>query len=184
MQANKKSSGLALFFLLAGFVYALPVYSQNMAAVIKTQAMEMARAILDKDKQTVAKYLHPDIIALAGGMTETLNRMDSANLAAKRFGASIQKIIIGHPLQIVQYKNEWQCTLPQTTTLQTSMGTIELETTLIGVSRDEGRHWYFLDTSFYGEKSIRKQLTELSAELIFPPRKPPKITPKELPTAQ
>jgi hypothetical protein len=33
-------------------------------------------------------------------------RMDSANVLAKQFGASIKKILIGHPASIVNYESK------------------------------------------------------------------------------
>jgi hypothetical protein len=166
------------------FISGQEASAQNMAAIIKTQAMEMARSVLSKDKEGILKFMHPKLIEMAGGKTEILNRMDSANSFAEKHGASIQKILVGHPLQVIHYKNEWQCTLPQTTTLTMPMGTMQLETTIVGISGDGGMNWYFLDTSMYGEKTIRRYLPDISPGLFFPAMKPPKITLKELKTTQ
>ncbi|ULQ52638.1 hypothetical protein [Flavihumibacter fluvii] len=51
--------------------------------------MDLSKAILNKDKESIAKLLHPKMIELAGSKAE-----------------SVQKTLIGQPLQIVQYKKE------------------------------------------------------------------------------
>jgi hypothetical protein len=62
---------------------------QKMASVIKAQSMDLSKAILNKDKESIAKLLHPKMIELADSKAE-----------------SVQKTLIGQPLQIVQFKKE------------------------------------------------------------------------------
>ncbi len=152
-------------------------YAQNQNSIIKIQAMNMANALIKKDFPTFLRYMHPNIIETAGGKEKVLQRMDTANAIASQLGAVIKKIVIGNPGTIVKYKNQMQVTLPQTSEMTSGFGNISLETTLIGISTDEGKNWKFIDTSMYNLKEVKKAMPDLSPELVIPPLKPPKFTP-------
>ena len=155
------------------------LFAQNQSAVIKTQAMDMARALLKKDYATFVRYMHPDILKKAGGKDKLIQQMDTANAKAKQFGAEIKKVVIGNPGVVINYKDALQCTLPQTTEMQTAFGSLELETTLIAISNDGGKNWTFIDTSIYNFKEVKESLPHLSPELVIPPAKQPKFTPNQ-----
>lgn len=93
----------------------------------------------------------------------------------KQFGAEIKKVTIGNPGPIISYKNQLQTTLPQVTIASFMQSTVTLESTLIAISEDKGRHWYFVDNSIYRGDRLKKSLPDLSPELVIPPMKQPKI---------
>ena len=101
------------------FLCACTCFAQNQNSIIKTQAMEMVKALLKKDFATFTRYVHPKMIEMAGGASRAGARMDSINALATQFGAEIKRINIGNPGNIVRYKNEMQVTLPQTTEMKT-----------------------------------------------------------------
>lgn len=141
--------------------------------------MDMAKALLKKDFQAFTKYMHPKVIEMAGGKDKAIQRMDTINNIATQFGAEITKILIGTPGTVINYKKEMQVTLPQTTEMKTGFGSLSLETTLIGISKDGGKNWLFIDTSVYNVKDLQKNMPELSPALVIPPAKPPKFTPNQ-----
>jgi hypothetical protein len=167
------------FFVLFMIMLSLTGLAQNQNTIIKTQAMDMARALQKKDFPTFTKYMHPKVIEMAGGKNKAIERMDTVNAIAARFGAEIKSILIGNPGNIVSYKKELQVTLPQTTEMKTSFGNLALETTLIAISGDGGKHWYFIDTSVYNVNDLKKSMPDLSPDLVIPPAKPPKFTPAQ-----
>lgn len=168
---------LIVIFLL---ISATPsAFSQNQNSLIKAQAMHMAQALLKKDFTAFSKFVHPKLIAAAGGGDKLVERLDSANALAKQFGAEIKKIHIGDPAKVVTYKSGLQTTLPQTTEMETPMGSVILETTLVALSGDGGKNWQFLDTSVFSVQEIKKHVPELSPSLVIPPLKPPRLVPKQ-----
>ena len=168
----------SLFMLLAAFI-TVSASAQNYGTVIKTQAMDMARALLKKDYTTFSKYMHPGIAEYAGGRNKLIQQMDTANAVAAKFGAEIKRVVIGNPGEVVKYNNELQAILPQTTEMKTGFGNLALETTLVAISQDGGKNWYFVDTSIFNVKDLKKSLPNLSPELIIPPAKSPKFTPTQ-----
>lgn len=167
----------SLVFLAACIFFT--AHAQNENSAIKAQAMEMANALIKKDYTAFSKYVHPKLVAMAGGTKKLIQRLDTANAAAKQFGAEIKRVNIGNPAKIISYKKELQTTLPQTTEMTTAMGNIILESTLIAMSDDKGKNWRFLDTSIYSVKDIKKAVPELSPDLVIPPAKPPRLVPNK-----
>jgi hypothetical protein len=157
----------------------LSLTAQPMATVIKTQAIEMGKALVNNDLTGFQQYMHPEIIKQAGGAEKMKVMADSAQAIFKQFGGSIKRISYGNPAVILTHKNELQTTLPQTTFITTVFADIELESTLIAISQDKGKHWYFIDTQLYGSDKIRQNLPALSPELTIPAPQKPRMIPKE-----
>jgi hypothetical protein len=164
--------------LLLALILLLPVMQasgQNLSTVIKIQAMDMARAVLDKDINKLVAYMPPKLVADAGGKDKLLIARDTLNKYMKQFGAEIKRVTIGDPGKIITYKKQLQATLPQTTEMRFMASKVILETTLIAISEDNGLHWYFADTSIYRGDKLKSSLPDLSPELVIPPMKQPKI---------
>jgi hypothetical protein len=157
----------------------VPLQAQNIATTIKIQAMEMARAILEKDPNNLIPYLPPKLVEEAGGKEKLIAARDSLNKYMKQFGGEIRRVTIGNPGPIVKYKKQLQSTVPQTTQLKFMAALITLESTLVAISEDNGAHWYFVDNAIYGEQKIKSALPDLSPELVIPPMKKPVITSAE-----
>lgn len=168
-----------IFLLVTSVVIAGTSFSQNQNSIIKAQAMDMARALIKKDYPAFIKYMHPQVIQLAGGNDKLIARMDTVNAVAAQYGAEIKRVVIGNPGIIVNHNKEMQVTIPQITEMKTGFGNLVLESTLIAISADKGKSWYFIDTSVYNAENIKQALPNLSPALVIPPAKPPKFTPAQ-----
>ena len=166
-----------LFFSFCLAFISISVHGQNLTTTIKVQAMEMAKALIRNDFANFSKYMHPKVVELAGGKENMKNKMDSADIMMKQFGASFKKILIGDPGEIISYKNTLQSVVPQTTTVQSMMGDLIAETSLIAFSTDKGKNWYFIDTNAYQVGKLKSILPYLSPGLVIPPRKKPQMVP-------
>lgn len=167
-----------IVFVLAVLIHGT-LLSQNLETTIKIQAMEMAKAVLAKDLDKLSTYLPPKLIEQAGGKEKMMIARDTMNKYMKQFGAEIKRVTIGNPGKIINYKNQLQALVPQTTELKFMASMITLESTLIAISEDNGQHWYFVDTSIYREDKLKLSLPNLSPEIVIPPMKPPKIVATE-----
>ena len=173
MKMRKFSFLLAILFLLNFVSTAQPV-----STIIKTQAIEMGKALINNDMVTFKKYMHPEMVTLAGGEDKMGVMADSAMKMFKMMGGSITKIIYGNPAEVVKFEKELQTTLSQSTSLTSIIADIEFASTLVAISRDGGKNWYFIDTSLYKESELRKKLPGLSPKLVIPPPAKPIIKPK------
>lgn len=168
-------------FLIAIAIIILPVIgsAQKHVTTIKVQAMNMGTAFMKNDFNSFVKFMHPNIVAFAGGKERMKLKMDSAYMAIKQFGVRFKRYWIGTPGEIVKYKDQLQAVLPQTTTLITPFGELTAETSMIVISNDKGKNWWFVDTNVYKADKLKNILPDLSPKLVIPPQKKPKLVPLE-----
>jgi len=166
-----------LFAAFAFLAISFTIQGQNLKTTIKVQAMDMARALVSNDFNSFLKYVHPEIMEHAEGKEKMKSRMDSAAAAMKQFGVSFKKILIGDPGEIINYKKQLQCVVPESTDMQSVLGEMHVETSLIAISADNGKTWYFIDTNIYKVDKIKMALPDLSPHLVIPAQQKPKFTP-------
>ncbi len=176
MTSVKKISGFSFVFISI-LLLCLHGSAQNLSTTIKVQAMDMAKAFMQNDFSTFSKYMHPNIISFAGGKEKMKTKMDSAYATMKLFGVSFKRYWIGTPGEIVNYKNQLQAVLPESTVMKTPLGELTAETSVIAISTDKGNNWYFIDTNVYKADKLKSILPDISPELVIPPQKKPKLVP-------
>ncbi len=168
-----------LFFSTIVLIISLRGIGQNLSTTIKVQAMDMAKALMRNDFATFSKYMHPGIIEFAGGKEKMKNKMDSADAAMKQFGISFKRYWIGSPGKVINYMNQLQSVLPQTTIMKTPLGELIAETYLVAISIDKGKNWFFIDTNMYKADKLKTILPDISPKLTIPPQKKPQLVPTE-----
>jgi len=141
------------------------------------QAMDMASALMKNDFPTFIKYMHPNIIAYAGGKEKMKTNMDSAYEAMKLFGVSFKRYWIGSPGEIVEYKDQLQAILHESTIVKTPLGEMTAETSVVVISPDKGKNWWFIDTNVYRADKLKNVLPDISPKLVIPPPKKPRLVP-------
>ncbi|HEV8506488.1 MAG TPA: hypothetical protein VGQ53_13845 [Chitinophagaceae bacterium] len=167
----------SFLFLLIILILPPMAKGQNLSTTIKVQAMDLGSALMKNDFETFVKYMHPNVIAYAGGKEKMKAKMDSAYAAAKLFGVSFKRYSIGTPGEIVIYKDQLQTVLPEITTIKTPMGELTVETSMIVISPDGGKNWWFIDTNVYKVEKLKSILPDISPQLVIPPQKQPKLVP-------
>src|SRR6478672_4874195 len=169
---------IRISFLLF-LIVSLPAKGQNLSTTIKVQAIDMGSALMKNDFATFIKYMHPNVIAYAGGKDKMKTKMDSVYSAMKLFGVNFKRYSIGSPGEIVSYKDQLQAVLPEITTLKTPLGELTVETSVIVISPDGGKNWWFIDTNVYKVDKLKNILPDISPQLIIPPQKQPKLVPAD-----
>jgi hypothetical protein len=148
------------------------IFAQNQSTIIKTEALKMAKALAAMDLETYASYSWPALANDEKNKQMLKQGIDSAEKYRKQFGVKVKSIIIGNPSKVVKHKGVLQCTIPQNMTVTAMLGSLETETTLIGLSTD-GKKWYFVDANLFKGEQTKAKLPELSPKLIIPPTKAP-----------
>lgn len=169
----------SIFVSIVVLIISLAAHAQNLSTTIKVQAMDMGWAFMKNDFNTFVKYMHPNIIAYAGGKEKMKTAMDSASDAMKLFGVSFKKYWIGNPGEIVTYKDQLQAILPESTIVKTLFGELTAETSMLVISPDKGKNWWFIDTNIYKADKLKSILPDISPKLVIPPQKKPKFMPAD-----
>ena len=169
----KRISALLVFTFYSSICLAQPKES-----ILKSQALDMGKAMVAGDSRSFAKYMLPELITVGGGTDKVVHMMDSMFVMLEGFGGEVKKITYGNPGKIIKFNKELQTTLPQTTEITSSIADIILTSTLVAISRDNGNNWYFLDPSMNRAEQLKGKLPPISPELKVPPPQP-KLIPKE-----
>lgn len=146
-------------------------YAQDDAALIKTMldhANEMGKKFIAKDYVGFLKYSHPAVIKVMGGeekMTaDTVKELQSL----EKEGITFLSVKFGVPSKIIKVDTELQCTLPEIIEMQVTGGKLTATTTMIAVSQDNGKNWYFIDAAGNNIDNMRLLIPTLSKELYIP----------------
>ncbi len=168
----KKYSTILVVFLLCAAI----VPAQNINTIIKTEALKMAKALTAMDLEAYSKFMYPSLMNEPSSIERLKQGIDSVEKYREQFGIKVKQIIIGNPSAVLTHKKVMQCTIPQTTTVESIMGSIEMESILIALSND-GKTWYFVESSLFLKKDTKDKLPELSPNLVIPAPKQPVMKP-------
>lgn len=140
----------------------------------KAEATKMGKALVAKDYISFLKTTPP--LALQhteGGKEAMLKELKTQIDEMAKNGTYILRAWPGEPSNLIDTAKELQCTIPQYMELKVEGGKVTSETTLIGMSPDKGKTWYFIDVAGKPLNEFRELFPTLSSKLVLPPAKEP-----------
>ncbi len=166
---------IVTIFFLSLFFFVCNGQTRNIdySNTIKKQAEMMSQLLLKKDFISFCKYTYPKIIDMMGGKQKMVEVMENGTKEMQSSGVEFLHVTIGEPSKIITIRNELQCTVPQTIEMKVPNGRLISKSTLIAISIDNGKNWYFVDTSGKDIETMKKGLPNLSGELIIPEKTQP-----------
>jgi len=139
-----------------------------MDKTILEQADHMGRLFIAKDYAAFIKYTHPAVLAQMGGEEKLLQTVKESFSALEAEGVTFLNVTFTAPSLVVVHDNELQCTLSQAIEMKVVGGTMTVYATLIAVSRDGGKNWYFVDTAGNDLQNMGRLISNLSPALVLP----------------
>ncbi|HNW89320.1 MAG TPA: hypothetical protein PKN48_06630 [Bacteroidales bacterium] len=133
------------------------------SSVVLQQADSMGYYYKNNDFNNFMKYQHPGLVKLLGG-EESL--MKTLNDNVKK-GIITLSITNDAPSKIIASDSNMQCTIQQTNVMKIGSTKLEYISTLVCISYDNGKKWFFLNASGTPLTAIKQVLPELSSELII-----------------
>jgi hypothetical protein len=165
----KKPLSILLFLLLPSIL----VVAQVDKSTIKRQAEEAANALLMKDYTILLKYTYPKVVELLGGGEKMIELVKKGRAELESQGITIDSARIGDPSNTVRAGDEIHCLVPQTVTMKVPKGKVRSASYLIGISGDDGKNWYFIDTVQITMENVKNILPNYNAALVIPAKIPP-----------
>ncbi|MES2765904.1 MAG: hypothetical protein V4642_08555 [Bacteroidota bacterium] len=171
-------------FLHLAFVFVLVISACNKmessepvtpAQAITSAAENLNRAVLNNDYDTFAKYTHPKIVEALGGEAKFKELTEQGAKRMQSDSAKFISISNGTPGKIITVNGELQTTIPQTVEVKIPTGKVKSKTTLIAVSKDDGKNWLFVNTANTDLKRLQKILPTLSNDLVIPQQQQPEF---------
>lgn len=140
--------------------------------VAKEEAEKMGEYFKQGDYAAFVKYMHPEIVKQMGG-EQTVAEMLAAD---KTIGeTTVLSLVFGEPSDIISVGEELQCTMNQVMMLKIPSGRLEIETTLIAISPDKGKQWFYINNPGIGVAKMKKTIPSLSEKLEIPPLQSPRF---------
>lgn len=161
---------LLLAFLLGACAAAA---SQEAVVTIKQEAQKCARALLAADYDSVVAYTHPRIVKAMGGKEAMLATLKQGMAQMKAGGASFLDVTIGQPSSPKRIGPWMTSIIPQHLVLKVPDGKLHSDSSLLGISEDEGRHWVFIDLGQVKKEQLDEMFPELAGKVTPPEKKPP-----------
>ena len=166
----KKFCTIIPFLILCNFSFGQNSFSEK----IKSDCKIMADAMLQKNYSTIVDYTYPKIVEMAGGKTAMLK---AAKSAFEKMDESIvlEKITFGEPQKIYVAGKELHCIIPETLTINTDKGKIQATYSLLAVSPNKGKKWFFLETHKFTPMFLKNIFPDFNYNLIIPENTKPII---------
>ncbi|RZL34386.1 MAG: hypothetical protein EOP00_31705 [Pedobacter sp.] len=102
-----------------------------------------------------------------GGKETAAKLLDTTLNQIKETGMTVEEAKVGDIIRSLKSKNTIQCMLPQYLKMKLGDKFYSSKNYLFGISYDNGKQWYFIDTNGGTEESIRKMIPEISKEIVF-----------------
>ncbi len=140
---------------------------------IKAAAELMAKAMLGNDFKTLARYTNPKVVAMMGGVDNMMAVLNKGVKEMKSRGASISDVEIGMPPSIVTSGTELYAVVPEHLIMQANGSMFSTSSSLIAMSPDKGKHWYFTDAGNMSEAQLKQLFPKVYTKLVIPKRSIP-----------
>lgn len=156
------------------FTFPLLAHSQDTTLIIR-QANILARATFKGDAKTITIYTYPALVELTGGKEKFQQLITDRMAKLKYQGINKFDGIIGSPGKFLTAGNEIHCLLPEDIFLTTMAGRYKSKSYLLGISKDGGINWTFLDVGNMSPAILHQLLPNFNNDIVIPPPAKPEF---------
>lgn len=179
-----KNCANKILLVLCAFCYYNEVLAQpalqKFRPTVKAAAKRMNNALVKKDIKAFVKTTYPKVVEMTdGGLDKIQADLEKQIANIEKSGSKILSAWPGDASTVIDTADEYQCTIPQYMKMQLTNGALTTQTTLIALSNDKGKTWYFIDVTDKSLAQWRTVFPNLSSRLVIFPPKEPKFEPKE-----
>jgi hypothetical protein len=158
-----------IVLLAAAILISIGSYAQiDPVKTMLLQANDMGQKFLAKDYAAFLEYSHPATLKVMRGIKPATAKVTQEMAELEEDGIRILSINFGVPSKIIQVGDELQSTVPQIMVMHIPGGTMTSTTTMLAISQDKGKKWYFIDMSNYDLRDMKALIPSLSDELYLP----------------
>lgn len=144
--------------------------AQTNNTILNQQLSLLRKYLFEEDYIRFAKFVHPEVTKMMGGKANMIQITKASIDKMKKDGFFFSDLTFKNPTKFITNGNNLQFTITQEITMKTPKGKIISEYSLIGVSNDKGKNWFFIDTSGQSKEAMRKYLPFLNKDLIIKPK--------------
>src|ERR1044072_389272 len=139
---------------------------------LAAQAKEISDALLRKDFDRLMDLTFPKVLEVGGGREKMMAQARNEMKETEAQGVTVLSSTVSEPTQIIHDAGSIYAVVVNTLKLKARDGVFQTESTLIGVSSDNGANWTFVDASGSDTGELKKILPAVANQLKLPPDKP------------
>ena len=138
---------------------------------LKVQAEELAKATVAHDFAKVADLTYPKVVEIFGGKERMIAVLNNDSTQMKAEGFELLTMTIGEIKQIAKIETEIFAIVPVKITFKSPDGKEAGESSLVGISIDNGLNWKFIDGM--NQEKFKANFPKAAEKLQIPEEKPP-----------
>jgi hypothetical protein len=153
-----------------------PLDKEQAVKNLKTQAGEVGQAILKENHHKMADLTHPTLVEKLGGRTRFIQRLEAMAADMKKQGFRFKEITMSEPSELVERSREVYAIVSyKLVLLEPDETPVTQPSYLIGVSKDRGGTWNFIDGSGIAgsQEKLKQVLPNFPSTLSLPVNEPP-----------
>ncbi|MDD5150985.1 MAG: hypothetical protein PHC28_11015 [Flavobacterium sp.] len=144
-------------------------FSQNQfSSKIKSECEIMISAMKNSNYNKILDYTYPKIVEMGGGREKLSSLMKSTFDKMKSEGFVFENEIIEEPQNIFIAGKELHCIIPKKTIMKTPKGRIQATYYYLGISKNGGGKWYFIETHMLNDENIKLIFPNFNFDLKIP----------------
>jgi hypothetical protein len=157
-----------LYFLL--FLIPSIINGQELSSKIEKFTLEYRKLFLEKDFEKLSDFATPKLIEHLKTKQDLVFLLTELNKNAESKGAKVTNITFGKNSEIVEYKNQLQCSIPFVLEMEDDKKKVIFSAGLALISFDKGETWFF---TFKVEKEneINNAVLDLDKKIMIAERK-------------
>ena len=149
------------------------VWAEDVVTTIKQEAQNCAKAAVTSDYDTIVRYTHPRIVKGLGGKEAMIGILKSGMSQMHADGTAFVGVTIGQPEDPKKIGAWITSIVPQHQVLKVRGGKLYSDSSLLGISEDNGKHWVFIDLGPVSKEQFGQVFPELDGKITMPEKKPP-----------
>lgn len=160
-----------------------PAPGQTPAATLEkypaliARAQEVNDAFGRRDFARMVDLTYPKLVEAAGGRDKMISGLASGVKEMEAEGVTVLSSMTGPPRQIIEISGSIYAVLPTTLKVKAKDGIFQTESSMIGISSDQGTNWTFIDAGGKDRTQLKSLLPDAAEKLTLPPeREPVKIS--------
>lgn len=145
---------------------------ENYPALI-AQAQEVNDAFRRRDFARMVDLTYPKVISAAGGRDKMIAALDKGLKEMEAEGVVVLSSTAAAPRQIVHVSGWIYAIVPTTLKVKAQDGIFQTDSSMIGLSSDNGANWTFIDAGGKDHTQLKGMLPAPAEKLDLPPDKEP-----------
>ncbi len=158
---------IATLVILLGIAAQAAFYSSESKDPVRDNvyknAKEYADAFLSQNYKVCVSKFHPKMIKMMGGTQKAIEILTRAMPK----GMEVEAIVLSYPSDTIHYKNTVQCTLVEELTLKVKQGRARSKSSILAVSEDNCKTWYFFEVNSKNINSLKKNFPFISDRVVI-----------------